>query len=458
MKNNYIMFTAALLLLFSCTKQVETPMVSLSLDITGATAARVGLDADSHTYWSSGDKATVFYHSSKPTLWTYSGEDGAYSGQLKYMGNPFVHDEEKTVAMMPYDASARLEGDEISFTLPSEQVVSSEGGASPVLVASSLSDALTFDYATALVKLTLKGYGTLSSLTLKGNNDEILCGNATVDMSDSQPCVRLASGASGKSLRVSGKDGAPIANMLGGKADLYVSVPEMTFANGFIIEAEYSRGGKQIIKHTDQANLYAGRVYDLGEVSACDEIVIELDFSHGKAKAADCVAAIKKAYGVDFHVYQSTNVITSGSYKFNIEGNAYDIVMGYCPDTDLSSSRGFYIGESEGSACLMISTNGWYMAIPKIENHVLYWFSCVAGKNLTTASSTEYFVTTDVSTSRGNAKNHCVSDRLTAPQTVGQEYVSYVGDADTAEDYYLTQYAGGWLYMQKICFGYRRVK
>jgi hypothetical protein len=44
------------------------------------------------------------------------------------------------------------------------------------------------------------------------------------------------------------------------------------------------------------------------------------------------------------------------------------------------------------------------------------------------------------------------------PQNIGEEYVAYIGDGDPLADYFLTQYAGGWLYIQKLRLGYRRIR
>ena len=38
------------------------------------------------------------------------------------------------------------------------------------------------------------------------------------------------------------------------------------------------------------------------------------------------------------------------------------------------------------------------------------------------------------------------------------EHFAYIGDADPSADYYLTQYGGGWLYIQKLRIGYKRIK
>lgn len=454
-----IIYSAICLAILSCTKAAEEGTVDLSLTVSGEQLTKVGMTENGSTVWNTGDDATVFYKSSSQTRWFYYGEDGSAVGHLKYTGNPFETSGTQVVAMMPYNETAVLEDGVLSFDLPSEQLVAAGGGVSPVLVVSTASDNLVFSYATALVKVALKGYGSVKSFSIAGNAGEVLCGAASVDMTSDRPLVRLCDDASGKSIRVSAKDGGLLACLDGGEAALYVSVPEMSFEDGFTLTVEYSRGGKQNVKYTDAISLSASKVYDLGSIEAMDELVLEVDFNQGKSNAADAVKAIKSVYGVTMPAKGSTPV-KDAVYSFNVDGTVYDFKFGYCPDTDTSSSSGHYMGDNNGQACLLISTNGWYISLPKIENHVLHWFSTVAGRTIdsSVASSTEYFITTNVSSTRGVARNNCVSDRLMPPQNIGEEYVAYIGDGDPSADYFLTQYAGGWLYIQNLKLYYRRIR
>lgn len=453
-------YLCALLLVCSCVEGTDEGLVHLSLNVSGEQPVRTLLDENLHTCWNAGDKAAVFYKSSVSTLWAYYGEDGASSGKLEYRGNPFEASGDKVTAIMPYTETARLEGDVISFTLDSRQEVRGEGGTAAVLVGTTDSDDIVFRYATALIHLSLSGYGQVAGLSLTGNAGEILCGNASVDMSSASPCVSLAGDADGRTVHVEAADGGLLADLNAETADLYVSVPQMTFAEGFTIEIEYSRGGTQTVAYTGPISVEAGKVYTAGCVEAIDEIVLELDFNQGfgkgKSNVSKAAKAMKDVYGVDVPTDANT---MAADYFFNLDGKTYKFVFGYCPGTDLTSSKGHYLGGDDNiPPCLVISTNGWYLSLPKIEGHVLRWFSSVSGRDLTVASSTEYFITTDVSSSRGNARNNRVSDRLEAPHAMGEEYVAYVGDGNPSADYYLTQYAGGWLYVQKLRFGYRRIK
>lgn len=458
MKQIYISIIAFLTFaLLSCTKSEQQVQFALSLDVLQTPETKVGLNDSGKTYWNAGDRVVVFYKSSVPTGWSFVGEDGATFGKLQYQGSPFEVTGKDIYAMMPYNETASLSDGVIDFILPEDQVVP-QGGICPVMVSHSTSDELTFRYATALVKVTLKGVGQIAGLSLSGNKDEVLCGQASIDMTSSESYVVLDAGASGREVRVSAEEGGLLAELNGGQTELYVSVPQMTFEDGFTLTVEYLRGGVQNINYTGTISVEAGKIYDVGEVEAIDELVLELDFNHKKTNASDAAKAMKAAYGTALPTAAGT---LRQDYTFNIDGVDYVFRFDYCPDTSLSEgAKGHYLGAYESQACLLLSTNGWYISLPEIEGHVLRWVSTVAGRTISSdiAGTTEYFVTTDVSSSRGTARNNCVSDRLMPPQAIGEEHFAYIGDADPAADYYLTQYGGGWLYIQKLRLGYKRIK
>ena len=455
--NRILLLLVCVCTLVSCVSEKHQKQFELSLKMSQDPVTRIGLTDNYVTYWNTGDQASVFYKSNTPTLWTYVGEDGANAGVIEYKGNPFDVSGEDIFALMPYNETASLKSGSINFVLPSAQVVGN-GRITPVMVSHSTSDELVFHYATALVKVTLKGSCQVAALTLTGNNNEVLCGPASVDMTSSEPHVVLDAEASGREIRLLSDVDGLLADIKEGQTDLYISVPQMIFTDGFTLAVEYSRGGVQKIDYTGQVSLAAGKIYDIGSIETNDELVLELDFNQRKTNAADAAKAIKAAYGAELPTAAGT---LRKDYTFTIDGQDYTFKFDYCPDTSLpEGSKGHYLGVNESQACLLLSTNGWYISLPKIEGHVLRWISTVAGRTISAdvASTTEYFVTTDVSSSRGVARNCCVSDRLTPPQKIGEEHFAYIGDADPSADYYLTQYGGGWLYIQKLRIGYKRIK
>lgn len=444
-------------LLLSCTKESQE-QVTLSLSIAGEDITRVSLDEDLRTCWTKGDKATVFYRGSSATEWSYEGQDGAYGGLLKYIGTPIKDAGSATYAICPANSSATLSGSTISLDIPSRQYLGAGRNMAPVLVAETSASDLVFGYATALVCVSLEGYGQVKEIVLEGNAGEALCGAATIDMSLDAPYVALSSSASGTQIVLKTGDDTPLADISGDSRTFYISVPPMTFREGFTVRVNYTRGGSQIIKYTDAVALEAAQVLMLGDVRMNDEIVLELDFNQGygvgKANAASALTDFKAEYGITLPTAGGT---ASAIYDMNISGQTYRFEMGYCNGVDPVGY--FYLTASDSiEPSLAISTNGWYMKLPKVADHVLTGFSNVAGRTVTTASSTEYFITTDVSVSRGDARNKCVSGKLTAPQEMGQEYRTYILTPHEDKDYYLCLYAGGWLYMQNLKLYYTKIK
>ena len=301
------------ILLLSCTKESQE-QVTLSLSIAGESITRVSLDKGLRTCWTAGDKATVFYGGTSATEWSYEGQDGAYEGLLKYIGAPIKDAGAATYAVCPANSSATLSGSTISLTLPSSQYIGTGRNMAPVLVAETSASDLVFGYATALVGISLKGYGQVKDIVLEGNAGEPLCGEATIDMALDAPYVALSSSASGKEIVLKTWDDTPLADISGEARTFYISVPPMTFKEGFTVQVNYTRGGSQIIKYTDAVVLEAAQVLMLGDVRMNDEIVLELDFNQGyglgKAYAASALADFKAEYGITLPTAGGTSSAT----------------------------------------------------------------------------------------------------------------------------------------------------
>ncbi|MBE6216179.1 MAG: hypothetical protein E7123_08130 [Bacteroidales bacterium] len=450
-------YTLTFILLLSCTKEVQES-VSLSLYISGKDLTKVGLDASLRTYWSQGDEATVFYRSPSASKWYYDGTDGAYSGILKYSGTPMKESEAAIYAVCPANGTATLSGTVISLDLPTEQILGGSRNMVPMLVAGTSGSDLVFDYATALVGFSLEGYGQVKDIVLKGNEGEALCGAATIDMSQSAPHVVLDSEATGTEIRLKAEGDACLADVAGESCDFYISLPPMTLKDGFTIQVNYMRGASQLIKYTGSVKLNAGELLMVGTIRTDDEFILEVDFNqgygYGKSNVSGALSDFKTDYGVTLPTSSGTS---SAVYDMNISGQTYRFELGYC--NGVSPVGYFYLTASDTlEPSLAISTNGWYMKLPKVENHVLTGFSNVAGRTITSASSTEYFITTDVSVSRADARNKCVSGKLMAPQEIGQEYRAYITEPSEDKEYYLNLYAGGWLYIQNLKLYYRRIR
>lgn len=444
-------------LLISCQK--NTPQqVSMSLSVSGQDMTKVCLDGALRTSWNKGDKATVFYKSTTATEWHFEGSDGDREGLLKYAGSPLKESSSEIYAVCPSDPSASLAGNIISMNFPSEQVLEGNRNLSPVLVARSASSDLVFSYATSIVSFSLRGFGQVKDIVFQGNDGESVCGAAVVDMAQGHPALILDQSASGKKVTLKRYGDVPLADLSEETAEFYISLPQVTLHEGFTIYVNYVKGKTQLIRYTDSITLSAGEAIPLGEIRADETFVVEIDFNQGygvgKSNIAKAVADFKSEYGVALPTTSGTG---SAVYDMHVGDADYRFEFGYCNGV---TPGYFYMTANDETIppSLAMSTNGWYMKLPKVENHLLIGFSNKAGRTITTTSSTEYFITTDVSVSRADARNKCVSNKLTSPQQVGQEYHAYIDTPSMDKDYYICLYAGGWLYMQNLKLYYRRIK
>lgn len=147
---------------------------------------KTGLDAKTKMFWQTGDRIAIF-QSSTNEKYLYNGEDGDVFSE-------FVKDDESapgsayshTYALYPWAAGvASGEEGTITFTLPSAQdyaVNSFAQGVNPMVAvtASSASNELRFQNLCGFVQLRFYGDATVRRVRFYGNNNEVLCGTATI--------------------------------------------------------------------------------------------------------------------------------------------------------------------------------------------------------------------------------------------------------------------------------------
>ena len=156
------------------------------------------LDENRNVRWQEGDKVSAFINSTAVRCFQISDEHvGKTSGSFAEvetstgaMGNAGF-EIDGTVVYYPYSASVKCAADDAEgrsfrltgLSLPSEQVYS-EGTVAqnllPMLAVSSSAQTFTFRNICGILKLQVVGEGTLKTVSLKGNNGEILAGEIEV--------------------------------------------------------------------------------------------------------------------------------------------------------------------------------------------------------------------------------------------------------------------------------------
>ena len=230
-------------LFVACSKEdviVNTLPNQLSVSIADD-ESRVHLNADKKTVWDSGDMLSVFYKNSANGLWRYTGEDGARDGVVTKVSEPTNPSAtfSAVYAVYPYNESTTISSEGIvSLTIPTEQTFmnGSYGKGDNIMVAVGENDNLSMKNVFGWVRIPMTGTGQkVSSITFKGNNEEILAGVATIDPYTQK--ITFAEGGA-KELTLNCNDVA----LAEGAAEFYIAVAPQKFNGGFTVDILLANG------------------------------------------------------------------------------------------------------------------------------------------------------------------------------------------------------------------------
>ena len=220
------------------------------------------LNDSGNVLWKQGDQVSIFAASTVNEQYQVSdASDGKTSATLnKIPSSSFVAgtDIDNNVAFYPYASTAELSKSGSSYIisgieLPATQtyVAGSFGnGAFPMATVTSSTEDMNLKFKNVLggLKLQLKGTATITSITVTGNNNEILCGDAEVTMAyGGVPSISL-SDASAKTVTLDCGAGVTLDSETA--TPFIIALPPMTMTGGFKVTVTDSEGKQMEIKTT----------------------------------------------------------------------------------------------------------------------------------------------------------------------------------------------------------------
>ena len=159
---------------------------------------KTSLDDQGNVRWKQGDQVSIFAGTTVNEQYQVTdASDGKTSaGFNKVSGSGFVSggEIENNVAFYPYASTAEIAKNGSAYvisdiSLPATQSYATESfgnGAFPMAAVTSTTDDMHLKFKNVLggMKLQLKGTGTITSISVTGNKNEVLCGTAEVTVSN----------------------------------------------------------------------------------------------------------------------------------------------------------------------------------------------------------------------------------------------------------------------------------
>ena len=270
MKKGFVFCLLAVLELVGCqTKELDYAPQQESKHFTATiednfngSETKTYLDENGNVRWKQGDQVSIFAGSTVNEQWQVTdASDGKTSaGFNKVSGSGFVGgtDIDNNVAFYPYTSTAEIAKNGNAYVisdiiLPATQnyaEASFGNGAFPMAAVTRDTDDMHLKFKNVLggLKLQLKGTASIASISISGNQNEVLCGAALVTVSDgSTPSINLTD-ATAKTVTLDCDDGVQLNTDIA--TPFVIALPPMTMTGGFTVVVTDTNGGTMEIKTT----------------------------------------------------------------------------------------------------------------------------------------------------------------------------------------------------------------
>ena len=264
----------------------EAKVFTAIIDDTTTPETRTSLDEEGNVLWKQGDQVSIFAGITVNEQYQVTdASDGKTEASLNKVSDPgFVvgTDIDHNVAFYPYASTAAIARSAGSYvisdiTLPATQTYA-EGsfgnGAFPMAaVTGSTGDKnLKFKNVLGGLKLQLKGTASIASISITGNNNEILCGAAEVTVTNgSNPSINLTD-ASAKTVTLD--CGAGVALDSETETPFIIALPPITMTGGFTVIVTDTEGKQMEIKTTKSQTITRSSLLKMPVVVYVGAVVI----------------------------------------------------------------------------------------------------------------------------------------------------------------------------------------
>lgn len=338
MKNNITTFllTGSLFLVtVACSEddQMNMPQsgkVWMEFSAGTEAATRTILTEGNKVNWETNDAISLFDPQSNNNRFTTSesGSSVTFTGTaISNKGNYY--------ALYPYDESATISGSIITTTLPAQQTARAGSFASmlnPSVAVADENKNLHFKNTCALIKFTLDSdNNSISKITFRGNNGELLAGTVSIDATQSVPSANIQTEGAATTLEMTG-------TFESGATYYFVTAPG-TLSNGITIRVYNKDGNVWTRSGNKSMTLTAGHIMNLGNI-APDTFSPESGYEF-----VDGIYHIYNAKGL-INWAQQTDKLTS---KVILEADIDMTDQSWTPvGTDINTGTGFS-GEFNGN-------------------------------------------------------------------------------------------------------------
>ncbi len=267
-----VLFWGVVSLLAACTAQLDSPVENIEEPVIVEEQApvfyasigedaqtKVYLDEDYKVLWTADDRISVFNENTYNQEYRFDGATGDNSGSFSIVpdgkiktSNPLDY----AYAVYPYSTGTSISNTGVlTVNFPADQTYTSTtfGLGANTMVA--VTDDSNFQFKNACGYLMFKLYGTsinVKTISLKGNNNEKIAGEATIAMSLGGTPTITMSGSATDEIVLTCTDAVTIGTTSANYTEFWFAIPPVTFSNGFTVTVTDDEG-KSFVKTTSSS-------------------------------------------------------------------------------------------------------------------------------------------------------------------------------------------------------------
>ena len=266
MKRHIIFLSIAVISLASCGKDnqllelqetdivKESPVFHATTEGNTQTATKAYLNEDLKVLWNQSDLITIFNKTTDNEQYCFTGNEGDPAGYFKKVsgGSDSATTLNKVFAVYPYNPDIEINSNEVlTVLLPSEQnyKANSFGVGANTMVAVSENTDLSFRNLCGYLRLKLYGNNiTIKKVSITGNHDEIIGGQATVTVDQygiptAQMITDPANPYISKKVSIT-CEGISLGTTSDTATEFCFVIPPVTFSNGFTLTVSGYKDGQ----------------------------------------------------------------------------------------------------------------------------------------------------------------------------------------------------------------------
>ena len=217
---------------------------------------RVYVDEKIKLHWDADDRISLFNETTLNQEYYFTGNTGDKAGTFELVDDPFGTGTEVKyiLAVYPYKVTNKISNaDVLSVVLPAEQTYreGSFGPGANTMISCTKDDQLTFKNVCGYLVLKFYGEGSVSSITLEGNDGELLAGKSTWTPTIGEIPTMKMNSAADKAITLACENAVKLDAAKENSTLFWIVVPPTDFANGFTLTVTNPEG-KTFVKKTDK--------------------------------------------------------------------------------------------------------------------------------------------------------------------------------------------------------------